>query len=229
MPRSTLTEAELDDFRKVICDAAIRIFDEKGYRAVTMRTIAAEIRCSPMKAYRYFKNKEAIFDQVRRVSYCALTEAARHAVDKAGGDPVASLAAFGEVYVGFALEKPAIYRILFELPQDKDQPAGEISEEEKQGWDQLHGIFQQGIDAGVLSGDPNMLAHMFWAGVHGLLSLHLADKLRYGQSLQSMIRPMISTLIAGSHASQNSAQPSKKPPSQGRRGAPRGTSDLPEA
>lgn len=216
MPRTALTDVELDDFRTLICDVAIRIFAEKGYRAVTMRTIATEMRCSPMKPYRYFKNKEAIFEQVRRLSYRSLTEAAGKAV--AGiTDPVASLAAFGEVYMCFALEKPDIYRILFELPQNKDMEPGELSEEEKKGWEQLHGIFQRGIDAGLLSGDPNMLAHMFWAGVHGLLSLHLAGKLRYGQSLQSMVRPMISTLIAGSHANHKPAQAGSKVPPQGRR------------
>lgn len=216
MPRSALTDVELDEFRKLICDAAIRIFAEKGYRAVTMRAIADEIRCSPMKPYRYFKNKEAIFEQVRRLTYRSLTEAAEKAV--AGlKDPTASLAAFGEVYVGFALERPDIYRILFEVPQTKDLESAALSEEEKKGWDQLHGIFQRGIDAGLLSGDPNVLAHMFWASVHGLLSLHLAGKFRYGQTLQSMVRPMISTLIAGSHVNSMSVQTTSKSPSHGGR------------
>ncbi len=224
MARNALTDAELDDFRNLICEVATRIFAEKGYRAVTMRAIAAEIRCSPMKPYRYFKNKEAIFEQVRRSTYRSLTEAAGRAV--AGiADPVASLAAFGEVYICFALEKPDIYRILFELPQIKGLKPAELSEEEKKGWEQLHGIFQRAIDAGILSGDPNMLAHMFWAGVHGLLSLHLAGKLRYGQSLQSMVRPMIATLIAGSQASGKPAHPvthaGGKAPSQERRDARR--------
>lgn len=118
MARNALTDAELDDFRNLICEVATRIFAEKGYRAVTMRAIAAEIRCSPMKPYRYFKNKEAIFEQVRRSTYRSLTDAAGRAV--AGiTDPVASLAAFGEVYICFALEKPDIYRILFELPRSR--------------------------------------------------------------------------------------------------------------
>jgi 6-phosphogluconolactonase len=46
---------------------------------------------------------------------------------------------------------------------------------------------------------------MFWAGVHGLLSLHLADKLRYGESLQSLVRPMITALITGSQSAAPAA------------------------
>ncbi len=197
MARSALTDVELDAFRDQICKVATRIFAENGYRAVTMRAIAAEMRCSPMKPYRYFENKEAIFDQVRRTTYRSLTEAAAQAV--AGiTDPAASLTAYGEVYIGFALENPDIYRILFEVPQSRNGQASEISEEEKKGWEQLCGILQRAIDADLLSGDPSVLAHMFWASVHGLLSLHLAGKLRYGESLQSLVRPMITTLIAGS-------------------------------
>ena len=114
-----------------------------------MRAIAAEMRCSPMKPYRYFENKEAIFDQVRRTTYRALTEAAARAVDGIT-DPAASLTAFGEVYIGFALENPDIYRILFEVPQGKSDVAGEISEEERKGWEQLCGIIKKAVDAGLL-------------------------------------------------------------------------------
>lgn len=201
MPRNALTEDELDAFRDEICKSATRIFAEKGYREVTMRAIAAEMRCSPMKPYRYFENKEAIFDQIRRTTYRTLTEAAAHAV---GGitDPAASLTAFGEVYIGFALGNPDIYRILFEVPHSKSGTASEISEEERKGWEQLCGIIKRAIDAGLLSGDPTTLAHMFWAAVHGLLSLHLAGKLRYGESLQGLVRPMITALIAGSPQSE---------------------------
>jgi AcrR family transcriptional regulator len=200
VPRNALTDVELHAFREQICKVATQIFAEKGAREVTMRAIAAEMRCSPMKLYHYFENKEAIFDQIRRTTYRSLTETAARAVNGIT-DPAASLAAFGEVYIGFALENPDVYRILFEVPQSKSSTASEISEDERKGWEQLCGLLKQAIDAGFLSGDPTTLAHMFWAAVHGLLSLHLADKLRYGESLQGLVRPMINTLIAGSRGS----------------------------
>lgn len=221
MAHSALTDVEINAFRDQICQAATRIFAERGYREVTMRAIAAELRCSPMKPYRYFENKEAIFDEIRRITYRSLTEAAAHAVDGIT-DPAASLTAFGEVYIGFALENPDIYRILFEVPHSRSSTESLISEEEKKGWDQLCGIIQKAIDAGLLSGSSATLAHMFWAGVHGLLSLHLAGKLRYGESLQSLVRPMITALITGSQsaapAASNEAPQATRPVKKPRKG-----------
>jgi len=50
----------------------------------------------------------------------------------------------------------------------------------------------------VLAGEPDLLAHQLWAGLHGLVSLHLAGKLGLGRSAREVLEPLLNTLLDGS-------------------------------
>ena len=63
MPR-VLSDTDVADFRDRLCEAAERLFAEKGPDAVTMRQLASELGVSPMTPYRYFKDKDAVFEAV---------------------------------------------------------------------------------------------------------------------------------------------------------------------
>ena len=65
MPRAALSQTEVDEFREALCASATRLFAEYGYEGVTMRALAKALGYSPMTPYRYFENKEAIFETVR--------------------------------------------------------------------------------------------------------------------------------------------------------------------
>ncbi|MBC7978874.1 MAG: WHG domain-containing protein [Myxococcales bacterium] len=69
-------------------------------------------------------------------------------------------------------------------------------------WLPMRNTVAEAVTRGVLAGDPNELAHIYWAGLHGLVSLHLAGKLRIGRSLDSLIGPVIDHLIAGARVSR---------------------------
>jgi WHG domain-containing protein len=49
----------------------------------------------------------------------------------------------------------------------------------------------------VLAGDPLTLAHQYWAGLHGLVSLHLAGKLGLGRSARELLDPLLDALLDG--------------------------------
>jgi hypothetical protein len=54
------------------------------------------------------------------------------------------------------------------------------------------------VDAGVVAGDPDIVAHVFWASVHGLVSLALAGKLQLGPTLDDLVEPVMRMLMRGS-------------------------------
>lgn len=53
-----------DDVQQRIAAAALRIFATEGFRAATMARIAREAGISPGNVYRYYENKDVLFDEV---------------------------------------------------------------------------------------------------------------------------------------------------------------------
>jgi AcrR family transcriptional regulator len=74
MPR-VLSDTDVADFRDRLCEAAERLFAEKGPDAVTMRQLASELGVSPMTPYRYFKDKDDILAAVRTNGFTRFAEA----------------------------------------------------------------------------------------------------------------------------------------------------------
>lgn len=58
-----------DDLRKRILASAVAQFAEKGFQAATMRDIAYDAGISSGNIYRYFENKEALFDSAVGPTY----------------------------------------------------------------------------------------------------------------------------------------------------------------
>jgi AcrR family transcriptional regulator len=181
-----LTVEEVGAFRGKAVAAATRLFAERGYRGVTLRSLAKELGVSPMTPYRYFENKEELFAMVRTEAFRRFADAQRDAV--AGiEDPEDALRVLGRAYVSFALDEPDAYHIMFELLQ---APAGtypELEAEQARAFSYLHEAVQASVDAGILEGESLRRAHYLWAQLHGLVSLHLAGKLVMGCSFQELV------------------------------------------
>jgi AcrR family transcriptional regulator len=204
MARAALTQDEIESFREQICDAATRLFADHGYAGVTLRAIASEVGCSPMTPYRYFADKQAIFTAVRAAAFTRFADALRHA---SSGPAEGLLAELGNAYVGFALDEPHAYRIMFELDQAADENDPELEKSEGGAWSQLRRAVARSIDAEIVAGDPDELAHCYWAALHGLVSLHLASKLRLGLDLDRLVTPMLRAVLDGTRRRSNPMRP----------------------
>ena len=184
--RAVLTVEEVGAFRAKAVAAATRLFAERGYRGVTLRSLAKELGVSPMTPYRYFENKEELFSMVRTEAFRRFADAQRDAVAGITA-PKDALRMLGRAYVSFAIDEPDAYHIMFELLQ---APAGtypELEAEQARSFSYLHEAVQASVDAGLLEGDSLRRAHYLWAQIHGLVSLHLAGKLVMGCSLEELV------------------------------------------
>jgi AcrR family transcriptional regulator len=196
MPR-VLSESDVADFRERLCEAAERLFAEKGPDAVTMRQLASELGVSPMTPYRYFKDKDDILAAVRANGFDRFAEALETARASAKGAR-AKGAAVGEAYIDFAFEHPHTYKLMFDLnqPHEKDYPelvrAGLRARETMSAW------VKDMAAEGLLTGDPVQIGAMFWAAAHGAIVLELAGKLPHGaaRSLHHMINTTLGRGLA---------------------------------
>lgn len=201
-PPRVLSPAEVRAFREELCAVATRRFAEAGYAGVTLRGLAAELGVSPMTPYRYFRNKEEIFQAVRTEAFrrfgVSIEDAARGL-----GCPLERIKATSRAYVRFARREPHAYRIMFQLdPPAPDEEHDPLQHEELQrGWQVLHDAMADGVARGFLRGDPTLLAHLAWIPVHGLVTLHLAERLRLGAGIEDLIEPLLDGFFHG-HAAR---------------------------
>lgn len=196
MPRTALSESEIHVFRERVIDAALRLFAESGYEAVTMRGIAVEVGCSPMTPYRYFEDKDEIFALVVAEAYRRFADQQANAIESISA-ATQRLDALGLAYVRFAMSEPDSYRIMFELRQMPRDDHPDLQAQAQRAWQVMHDTVVDAVSAGELDADPETAAHIFWAGLHGVVSLYLADKLQLGRTLEELIPAMMATLFVG--------------------------------
>ena len=175
MPR-VLTETEVTEFRERLCAAAERLFAERGPEGVGMRQLANELGVSPMTPYRYFKDKDDILAAVRVNGFDRFSDALEGAFESSL-DPIAQAAAVGEAYFRFALEHSSAYRLMFDLDQPTEADYPDLVRATQRAKKTMTGYIGRLVDAGILEGDVSLIAHVFWAAIHGLVVLQLAGKL----------------------------------------------------
>lgn len=194
MPR-VLSETDVADFRDRLCEAAERLFAERGPEAVTMRQLATELGVSPMTPYRYFRDKEDILAAVRTNGFNRFAEALETA--RAGAEGArAKGRAVGEAYVDFALEHPHSYKLMFDLNQPNIDQHPELAAAGQRAHATMTGYIDDAFAEGLMKGDAREIGVMFWASVHGLVVLELSGMLPPG-SARALYRKLDSTLMRG--------------------------------
>lgn len=198
MPRAALSRKDIDAFREQLCTVAARRFAEQGFAGVTLRGLAADLGCSAMTPYRYFRDKGEIFAAVRAAAFARFADAEQASLAKRAGDgPLVRLRALASMYVAFAQAEPDAYRIMFELAQPDSAAHPELEREGLRAWEPLRAVVGEAVKARLLAGDPDTLAHVCWASIHGAVALQLAGKLSLGRTLGDLTGPIIDTFIRG--------------------------------
>ena len=64
----------------------------------------------------------------------------------------------------------------------------------------LEGTLREAVANGQLAGDPLTLAHLAWVGLHGCVTLHVANRLRLGRGLDELVDPVIDNFVQGATA-----------------------------
>jgi AcrR family transcriptional regulator len=199
VPRS-LSAEQVEEFRARLCAVAQHRFATEGRDAVSMRQLADALGCSPMTPYRYFHNKDEILAAVRTAAFDRFAEALEQAAAQAGGDLRAAGQAVGEAYVRFALGDPDGYRLMFDVAQPHPDRYPELVRASTRARRTMSASLERLVRAGVFHGDPELLGFAFWAGMHGLVMLHLAGKLPEERDFETIRRELMRLLVTGARS-----------------------------
>jgi AcrR family transcriptional regulator len=181
MPPKPKTEAERQQLRSMILDAARELFVSKGVEAVTMREIAKRIGYSATSIYLHFADKEAVLRAILDADMLALASSLKAIFQIA--DPVDRMKALGHGYAQFALSYPNHYRLMFMAERTPCDPATSSLQQnnaEQDAYFQLKTVVNDVYEAGRFREElqnVDLIAQTIWAGVHGVCSLqiNLAD------------------------------------------------------
>jgi AcrR family transcriptional regulator len=171
-------EREREEIRTSIIDAAREMFAAEGFEAVTMRRIADRIEYSPTAIYFHFKDKNALLRELCDIDFRKLANQFGEIAQIP--DPVERLRQAGHAYVQFGINNPNHYRLMFMTPHpplDPSESEIERGNPEEDAYAFVKSIIADGIAQNRFTrgnGDVELIAQTVWAGVHGVISLHIA-------------------------------------------------------
>lgn len=194
--RPVLTDEEIAQSRAEICRVAEVLFARHGVDGVTMRQIAVELGWSSTTAYRYFKSKEEILAAVRVAAFNRFCEVIEQAT-QSSTDPQKSARNVGQAYLGFALENPDAYRMMFDVGQDDVTGNADLSDAFARSRRSMVSYVVPLIEIGVLRGDPQAVGQMLWAAAHGLVMLRLSGIVANDSVLRKLHEQTMSALVRG--------------------------------
>jgi AcrR family transcriptional regulator len=159
--------------RRALLDAAGRLLLEEGPGALTMRRVAGAVGCSTTVLYTMFGAKEGLADALYREGFERLRRRLEAVPDRGG--PLARLRALAGAYRANALAERPYYGVMFQQAIPRFQPSPGSLAAARASLAVLERAVAACMDAGELApGDPQAVAEVLWAAVHGAVSLELA-------------------------------------------------------
>jgi AcrR family transcriptional regulator len=159
--------------RQLITGTARKLAEDEGWDAVTTRRLSAEIEYSQPVLYKHFAGMEGIVASVAVQGFGELGQtlaaARREAVD--GRDAVSRVA---YAFIGFARDNPALFDAMFVRATTVPFAADDTPAELNAAFNELRAA----VDMVAGARDPDTLAEVFWAALHGLVTLDRSRRLR---------------------------------------------------
>lgn len=193
------------DLRRALVDAAVALILERGQDAFTLREAARRVGVNHSAAYRHFDDKAALLAEVSAEGFDELGQRMTRDLARAKGEGArARLEILGTAYVGFALDRPAHFRVMMlgpRLNEDGRFPALEAATA------RAFGVVEGEVGRGLGRGEVGLsdqevsardLAVALWAMAHGFASLALTRRIAVSpRRLRTYFRHLLAPLLRG--------------------------------
>lgn len=167
-----LSAHEIDARRAGLLEAALSILEAEGVVGLTIRRLADAAGVSRQTPYLYFRDKADLCDALCVAGMRRLTASVRQSIDTAPvDDPIEQMRMAGEAYVRFGLENPSLYALIFRPTELNEVLSAEFEQAIEDNRETMRLLLDQAWSEGILNLEPERLNHVFWASLHGLISL----------------------------------------------------------
>ena len=155
------------NLREVLIAEGVKLIEEKGVNALTLREIGERAGVSRTAPYRHFPDKIQLLEAIGEAGFTEFADALEAARDGAKPKFGARLDAMGIAYLKFAAERRAYYEVMFGAGY-AGGPAGQ------RAFEVLESLIRSGQASGdVRPGDSAAVAKVVWSLVHGIAMLRL--------------------------------------------------------
>lgn len=189
-------EREKLEMKRLIMDAAMRMFVEAGYEKTSIRNIAEKIEYSPATIYLYYKDKDELLYDVQAQGFAQLLEIFRQKAN--AKDPLKKLGQMAKAYVEFGMAHPDIYDLMFIIraPMNKVEEEGTKWMNGDACFQLLINNLEECMEKGLIRFTDKMVGALsVWSMVHGLVSLNVRCRIKISDLDEADIPAVLDTTI----------------------------------
>ncbi|BCW88243.1 hypothetical protein sos41_13810 [Alphaproteobacteria bacterium SO-S41] len=180
------------DLRRRLLETAETVLEREGAAALSLRELARTLEVSHNAPYRHFPTRDALLAAIAEAGYRDLAE--RLASAGTGLPTREATMARGLAYIGFALERRAVFRLMFTADIESPAHPG-LRDSAHDSLQTASGQIAAAFGDDAL-GDATLSA---WAFVHGLAAILLDGQvptaLREGRSDLEVAKGVIGTMM----------------------------------
>lgn len=164
-------EAERVRLRDDLLAVAERLLQENGYTGFSLRQVAEATGYTPTTIYRYFDDRDALLKTVISKWFSTFARLLDEAY-RSASTPRDRLMAMAAAYLRFAVEQPAMYRVMFLERMDIGVlPTGGSFEQDPSFKVLMRAATELRDAGGTGTCDPMTAAMTIWSGIHGVAAL----------------------------------------------------------
>jgi AcrR family transcriptional regulator len=197
---------EKENKKNTILRAARKLFFDRGFKFVTVDSIAAKAGVSKGSIYLYFDSKEEIYAQVLITDNIEHNKEIKKFADKEA-TAAQLLLEYSQIYINYFLEHNELFRILMtfmlqteQMNLTKEQNA-ELIRTTNDNIKVISTIIQKGIDSGEFSPviDIRQAQNAIWGLFNGIISLYLfmGNPAKRADRIHSMVKDSLNIFIKG--------------------------------
>ena len=201
--RSTVAEEK----RRIILDAAVRVFAHKGFHTSRVGDIAEEAGVAHGLLYHYFSSKDEVLETIFRENWGILVERI-HAVEESGEPAREQLRHVAAILLRTWRHEPDVVRVLVREIVRSPEVGQRIDDLEKP-IDAIQRIVERGQQTGEFRADldSRLAGIVFYGGIDELLTGWVLGRLPDGDDTVAAAESMLVDVVCAGLARDPAASP----------------------
>jgi len=168
------------DLRAALIEQTTEMITETGLESITMRALSERIGVSRTAAYRHFPNKIELLNAVTEEGFIRFAAVLKESRNDTSLDIKQSFDQMGSVYIKFALENQAFYRLMFSENQISKENSHDLKIAGEAAFTELVECLVEAQQASLIKTENvKTQASLVWSTMHGISSLLIDQRLEF--------------------------------------------------